>query len=454
MGIRDPTPKLRIPKKPASPVLMRLHEVCLEDKVPEGRIPKMEARPVPKRIAPLSDLQISRAKTQDKQLMLFDGGGLYLLISPSGGKLWRFKYRYDGKEKRLSFGSYPETSLIEARGKREAARKQLAEGFDPGETKKAEKAAKVAAVEDTFEAVARDWHKRFRSQWSERHAEQIMRRLEQDLFPWLGSRPIGEIKPPELLTALRRIEARSLETAFRVKTACGQVFRYAVAEGRAERDPVADLKGALPPVKNKNFAAPTDPKEVAQLLRAIDGFKGSFVVKCAMQLAPLLFVRPGELRHAEWSEVDLEVAEWNIPGDKMKMGEPHLVPLSWQAVEILKGLKELTGHGKYLFPCHRSPLRCMSENAVNAGLRRLGFERSEITGHGFRAMARTILDEVLQVRPDFIEHQLAHAVRDPLGRAYNRTTHLAERRKMMQLWADYLEGLKAGAKVLPLRKAD
>ncbi len=409
---------------------------------------------MPKRIAPLSDLQVSRAKTQGKQVTLFDGGGLFIVLTPAGGKLWRFKYRFGGKDKLLSLGSYPDISLAEARAKRAVFRKLLAEGIDPAEAKKAEQAGKAAAAGSTFETVARDWHRRFKTQWSAGHAEQIMRRLEQDVFPWLGTRPVGEIKAPELLTVLRRIEARSLETAFRVKTACGQVFRYAVAEGRAERDPVADLRGALPPVKNKNFAAPTDPKEVAPLLRAIDGFEGSFVVKCAMQLAPLLFVRPGELRHAEWSEIDLEAAEWNIPAAKMKMGVPHLVPLPRQAIEILKSLHPLTGHGKYVFPCSRSSQRCMSENSVNAGLRRLGFEKSEITGHGFRAMARTILDEVLQVRPELIEHQLAHQVRDPLGRAYNRTTHLAERRKMMQTWADYLDGLKSGAKVLPLKRAN
>ncbi|WP_136525391.1 tyrosine-type recombinase/integrase [Geomonas ferrireducens] len=409
---------------------------------------------MPKRIAPLSDLQVSRAKTQGKQVTLFDGGGLFIVLTPAGGKLWRFKYRFGGKDKLLSLGSYPEISLAEARSKWAVFRKLLAEGIDPAEAKKAEQAGKAAAAGSTFETVARDWHRRFKSQWSAGHAEQIMRRLEQDVFPWLGTRPIGEIKAPELLTVLRRIEARSLETAFRVKTACGQVFRYAVAEGRAERDPVADLRGALPPVKNKNFAAPTDPKKVAPLLRAIDGFEGSFVVKCAMQLAPLLFVRPGELRHAEWSEIDLEAAEWNIPAAKMKMGVPHLVPLPRQAIEILKSLHPLTGHGKYVFPCSRSSQRCMSENSVNAGLRRLGFEKSEITGHGFRAMARTILDEVLQVRPELIEHQLAHQVRDPLGRAYNRTSHLAERRKMMQTWADYLDGLKSGAKVLPLKRAN
>lgn len=400
----------------------------------------------------LTDKQVKAAKPTDKPYKLQDGKGLYLLVLPAGGRYWHFRYKTGGKDTTLSFGTYPEITLAEARDKRNAARKQKTNGFDPGEIRKAEKAAKSERAANTFEAITQEWHQRFKEQWSERHAEQILKRLENDIFPHLGNRPIAEIKAPELLGVLRRIETRSVEVAHRIKIACGQVFRYAVATGRADRDPVSDLKGALPPVKNKHFAAPTDPKTVAPLLRSIDDFKGSFVVKCAMQLAPLLFVRPGELRHAEWSEIDLAAAEWSIPGEKMKMKSDHLVPLSTQAVEILKALQPLTGHSRYVFPCHRSPLRCMSENAVNAGLRRLGYEKSEITGHGFRAMARTILDEVLGFRPDFIEHQLAHAVKDPNGRAYNRTSHLPERKKMMQHWADYLDGLKQGAKVIPLRR--
>lgn len=405
-----------------------------------------------KRIVPLTDLQVNKAKAQAKEVKLFDGGGLFLLVTPSGGKLWRLKYKYGGKEGLLSFGSYPEISLAEAREKREAARKQLANGINPMDKKKAEKAARLLANASSFEVIAREWHVKFIEQWSENHAERIMRRLELDVFPFLGTRPIGEIKAPELLEVLRRVEVRSLETAHRLKIACGQVFRYAVATGRAERNPATDLRGALPPVKNKNFAAPTDPRQIAPLLRAIDAYQGSFVVKCALRLAPLVFVRPGELRKAEWSEIDFDAAEWNIPGERMKMKVPHLVPLSRQTVVIFKELYQLTGFGKYVFPGHRSPLRSMSDNAVNAALRRMGFERSEVVGHGFRAMARTVLDEVLGVRPDFIEHQLAHAVKDPNGRAYNRTTHLAERRKMMQQWADYLDGLKAGAQVIPLRR--
>lgn len=408
---------------------------------------------MPKRIVPLSDLQIGKAKPQSKEVKLFDGGGLFLLVTPTGGKLWRLKYKFQGKEKQLALGSYPEITLADARQRREDARRFLANGVDPGAVKKAQKAAIVAESENGFEVVAREWHAKFSGAWSPSHAETTLRRMKADVFPVMGDRPIGEVKAPDVLTMLRRIEARgALEVAHRVRTVCSQVFRYAVATGRADSDPTVHLKGALPPYKKSHLAAITDPKEVAPLLRAIDGYHGSFVVKSAMQLAPLVFVRPGELRQAEWSEIDLEAAEWNIPAERMKMKIAHLVPLSSQAVAILRELHALTGRGKYVFPCHRTVLRPMSNNAVNAALRRMGFNtQEEITGHGFRAMARTILDEVLGVRPDFIEHQLAHAVRDPLGRAYNRASHLAERKKMMQLWADYLEGLKAGAKVIPLR---
>lgn len=410
---------------------------------------------MPKRIMPLTDLQVSKAKPGGKQLTMFDGGGLFLLVTPSGGKLWRFKYRFAGKEKLLSFGAYPEISLSDARNRREEARKLLANDVDPSEIRKAKKAAIVAETENSFEVVAREWHSKFSSTWSPSHAETTLRRLQADVFPVLGEKPVNEIKAPELLAMLRRIESRgALETAHRIRTICGQVFRYAVATGRAERDPAADLKGALPPYKKSHLAAITDPKEVAPLLRAIDEYKGSFVVKCALQLASLVFVRPGELRQAEWMEIDFEVAEWNIPAERMKMKVAHLVPLSRQAVAILKELEPLTGRSRYLFPCHRSYARPMSNNAINAALRRMGFDKDEMTGHGFRAMARTILDEVLQVRPDFIEHQLAHAVKDPNGRAYNRTAHLKERRKMMQTWADYLDEIKSGAKVIPFRKSD
>lgn len=401
---------------------------------------------------PLTDTKARNAKSKDKPYKLYDVDGLFLLVSPSGGKWWRFKYRFGGKEKLISLGTYPEVGLAKARTKRDRAREQVADGIDPSKVRKALKDAK-ANDESTFEVVAREWHAKFMPTWTPGHAKAILRRLELNVFPWMGKRPISEIKAPELLTILRRIESRgALESAHRIKIICGQVFRYAVATGRAERDPSADLKGALPPAQSKHLAAITDPEKVGGLLRAIDGYEGSFVTKCALRLAPMLFVRPGELRQMEWSEIDLDAAEWNMPGEKMKTGQPHLVPLARQAVDILKEIQPLTGAGKYVFPSPRTAKRPMSSNGVLSALRRMGFEKDEMSGHGFRAMARTILDEVLQVRPDYIEHQLAHAVRDPLGRAYNRTKHLKERRKMMQLWADYLEGLKAGAKVIPIKK--
>ncbi|MBN2427881.1 MAG: integrase arm-type DNA-binding domain-containing protein [Deltaproteobacteria bacterium] len=401
----------------------------------------------------LTDVKVRNAKGGEKQVKLSDGGGMYLLVTPSGGKCWRLKYRFGGKEKTLALGTYPEISLAEARQKRDKARKHLAHGVDPNEVKKAQKLAGEERAENSFEVIAREWHEKFSANWSPSHSATTIRRLEADVFPVIGSRPIADIKAPELLKMLRRIESRgALETAHRIRTICGQVFRYAVATGRAERDCATDLKGALPPYKKGHLAAITDPKKVADLLRTIDSYEGSFPVKCALQLAPLFFVRPGELRQAEWTEFDLERAEWNIPGNRMKMGEPHLVPLSDQAISILNDLHALTGEGRYLFPSYRSVARPMSNNAVNAALRRMGYDKDTMTGHGFRAMARTILDEVLQFRPDFIEHQLAHAVKDPNGRAYNRTAHLAERRRMMQTWSDYLDGLKAGAKVIPLKR--
>ncbi len=407
----------------------------------------------------LTDVKARNAKPGEKQVKLFDGDGLFLLVTPAGGKRWRFKYRFGGKEKLLALGTYPEVSLADARQRRDDARKLVANGVDPGEVKKAQKAAQGEQAANTFEVVAREWHSKFSPTWADSHAYWVMRRLEQYVFPDIGAKPIADLKAPDVLKMLRRIEAVALETAHRVKFVCGQIFRYAVGTGRAERDPTADLKGLLPPRSQKHHAAITDPKEVAGLLRAIDGFKGTFPVKCALQLAPLVFLRPGELRQAEWSEFDLEAAEWNIPIERMKLkkrikeersGEKHLVPLATQAVAILKELQALTGQSRYVFPSARSFARPMSNMAINAALDRMGF-KGEMTAHGFRALARTILDETLQVRIDLVEHQLGHAVKDPLGRAYNRTSHFAERRKMMQTWADYLNGLKAGAKVIPLR---
>jgi len=403
----------------------------------------------------LTDVTIRKAKPTDKTQRLFDGGGMYLEVSPAGGKWWRLKYRFGGKEKRLSLGTYPDTGLADAREKRDAARKLLAAGVDPGEQRKAVKAAGEERASNSFEVVAREWHAKQSATWVELHASRIMLRLENDVFPWLGSRPIADVTAKELLVTVNRIVDRgAVESAHRVLQNCGQVFRYAIATGRAERNPAADLRGALPPVKQTHLAAIIEPHAIGGLLRAMDAYNGSLVTKCALRLAPLVFVRPGELRQAEWAEFDLDGAQWNIPAAKMKMREPHLVPLAPQAVAVLRELHPLTGHGRYVFPSARSPQRPMSNNAVLSALRRMGYATDEMSGHGFRAMARTVLDEVLHFRPDYIEHQLAHAVKDPNGRAYNRTAHLPERRKMMAGWADYLDTLKVGGSVVPItRKA-
>ena len=412
-----------------------------------------------------TDVTVRNIKPIDATLRLSDGDGLYMLVRPNGAKWWRLDYSIGGKRKTLSIGVYPDTGLKAARDKADEARQFVAAGTDPSDVRKANKAQQAKAREadrriadglpavDSFEEVGREWFAKFSGEWAPSHADKIIRRLERDIFPWVGKRPIANINPPELLSVLRRIEERgAVETAHRAHQNCGQIFRYAIATGRAERDPSPDLRGALPAVKQTHHAAITDPRAIGELLRAIDGYQGYFVTKCALRLAPLVFVRPGELRKAEWTEVDLDKAEWNLPAKRMKMREPHLVPLSTQGVEILRELHALTGDGRYVFPGARTNGRPMSDNAVLAALRRMGFAKDEMSGHGFRAMARTILDEVLQVRPDYIEHQLAHAVRDPNGRAYNRTAHLAERRKMMQQWAAYLDRLKAGADVIPLHK--
>lgn len=333
------------------------------------------------------------------------------------------------------------------------ARKLLMEGIDPGRQRR-EQREKTIQERETFELVAREWFKKFQPTWAQSHATRTISRLTRDVFPYIGHKPISQIKPTDVLSVLRRLESRSiLATAHRVKHICGQVFRYAVATGRAERDPSADLKGVMPPAKTKHMAALTEPAKVGELLRAIDAFKGTFIVECALKLAPFVFVRPGELRKAEWSEMHFEDALWSIPAEKMKMREPHIVPLATQAVDILKSIKPLTGHLQYVFPNERSDKRPMSDVALLAALRRLGYTNEEMTVHGFRAIARTLLDEILHERIDLIEHQLGHTVRDPLGRAYNRTKHLPERIAMMQRWADYLDSLKKEVKVLPFRTA-
>ena len=389
----------------------------------------------------LTDAGIRTAGAKEKNYKLYDGDGLYLLVTKAGGRLWRFDYRFQGKRKTLAIGAYPDVSLADARKNRADARAALAKGIDPAVDRKKKDL-------QTFKAVAMEWYDKMTATWSERHAETVISRLQRDVFPRLGDRHINDISPAEVLAVLRRVEARgALETAHRIKMICGQVFRYAVATSQADRDPAADLKGALPPVKKTHMAALTKPEDFADLLKAIDVYQGTFVVKTALRLAAYTFARPGELRHAEWKEIDFDAAEWRIPAEKMKGRREHIVPLSAQAVAVLRDLHPLTGHGRYVFP-GRSPSRPMSENAVLVALRTMGFDKTQMTGHGFRATARTLLDEVLHQRIELIEHQMAHAVRDPLGRAYNRTKHLPERRAMMQTWADYCDGLQAGAKVI------
>lgn len=399
---------------------------------------------------PLTDAALRNARPREKPVKLFDDGGLYVILTPAGARWWRFDYRCSGKRRTVSLGVYPAVGLKDARAKRDEARKQLAAGIDPSAARKAAKAAEA----DTLEVVAREWYAKHAPRWGLGHADNTIRCLERDVFPWLGTRPVGNVTAPDLLEVLRRIEARgAIETEHRVLQNCRRVFRYAIATGRAQHDPAADLRGALPPAAQTHHAAITNPLAIGALLRAIDGYRGDLATRCALKLAPLTFVRPGELRAAEWAELDLDRGEWNIAAIRMKTREPHLVPLSVQAIAIFRELLPLTGTGRYVFPSLRTAVRPMSETTMNAALRRMGYAKEEMTAHGFRAMARTILDEVLGVRPDFIEHQLAHTVRDPLGRAYNRTTHLPERRDMMQAWADYLDGLKNGAEVVPLRSA-
>ena len=401
---------------------------------------------------PLTDTAVRNAKPGEKTARLYDERGLYLEVSPKGGKWWRLKYRFEGKEKRLSVGVYPDVSLKAARTRRDEARALLAEGVDPGEHRKAVKAAKADRAANSYEVIAREWHAKHTATLNPEHAERILRRQERDLFPWVGQIPISDVTAPVLLESLRRIEGRgAIQTAHRALGDCGQIFRYAVATGRAQRDPTPDLRGALSSYRAEHFAAVTDPARLAELLRIMDGYEGTLTVRCALRLAPLVFVRPGELRQAQWADIDLDAAEWRY--HVTKTDTQHIVPLSSQAVAILRELEPLTGRGQYVFPSARNPRgdRPMSENTVNAAMRRLGIPKDEMSGHGFRAAARTILDEVLGFRPDFIEHQLAHAVRDPNGRAYNRTAHLPERRKMMQAWADYLDAIKNGSNVLALK---
>jgi integrase len=389
----------------------------------------------------LTDRTISNIKATGKPQKHSDGGGLYIHVTPTGNKLWKLAYRFGGKQKSLSFGPYPLVPLKKARELRDDAKLKLMEGIDPGVLKQQKKRG-YDAGEGSFSTVAREWHVKFLNTWTDDHGEKILARLEKDIFPYIGRRNMMDIKPPEVLMAIRHIEERgALETAHRALQICGKIFKYAVATGRAERDVTADLKGALPPVKVIHHPTIINPKEVGKLLRAIDNYQGQYTVACALKMAPLVFVRPGELRGAGWDEFDMEKAEWRIPAERMKMKEQHIVPLATQTLALLKELHTHTGDGMLLFPGMRTPDRPISNNTINAALRRIGYAKEEMTGHGFRSMASTLLNEQGWNR-DAIERQLAHAERSKVRAAYNFAEFLPERRKMMQAWADYLAQLR------------
>jgi len=427
---------------------------------------------MPRNLIP-SDTSIRAVKAGDPRKRINDGGGLYLLLFVKGGSHgWRLDYSIAGRRKTLSLGTYPDTGLALARQRADEARKLVREGADPSavrqaskdEAKRQREAERLAdaglPAEGSFEAVARDWLRTVHEvKVSAGHAERTRIRLEQDAFPWIGRRPISEIEAPELLQALRRVEARgAIETAHRIKDACGQVFRYGIATGACSRNPAADLRDALQPVQASHHAAIVDPVQVGKLLRDMQDYQGNAVTRAALGLSALLLLRPGELRHMEWAWIDLEAASLTMPAEVMKRkkadkadGPPHLVPLAAQAVAILTELQALTGAGRYVFPALTSGQRCMSENTVRSALRRLGYGNDDMTAHGFRATARTMIAERLGIAPEVIEAQLAHAVADSLGRAYNRTQYLDQRQAMMQAWADYLDKLRKGADVLPIK---
>jgi integrase len=390
----------------------------------------------------LTDTFVRNIKSDGKMQKHADGGGLYLHISPAGGQRWRMAYRFDGKQKTLSFGAYPAVSLKDARTRREEAKKQLAAGIDPGAHKKAVKAAIRAEATTSFEIVAREWHIKQSAAWVQGHSEKIIARLEKYIFPLIGAKPVNTITASELLEALRRIEAKgTIETAHRALQNCSQVFRYAIATDRAERDTAADLRGALVPVKSGNFATVTEPDTIGALLRDINAYPGNAVVCAALRMAPYVFVRPGELRRAEWPEINLDAAEWRIPAARMKMRETHIVPLARQVMGILTDLHQYTGHSRYLFPSLRADSAPISDVTLLAALRRLGYGKEEMTVHGFRSMASTLLNEQGYNR-DWIERQLAHGERNAVRAAYNYAEYLPERRRMMQEYADHLDELR------------
>lgn len=397
---------------------------------------------------PLSDVKVRTAKPRAKPYKIFDEKGLYLLVTPTGSKWWRLRYRFDGKEKLLSVGTYPGTTLAMARAEREKALALKERGIDPSANKKALKAATTGSAANSFEVIARQWWAKTAPTLVESTRQKHYRWFDADIFPAIGVRPIADITAPELMTILKRIESRgATDVARRVHNLCGRVFRYAVGHGLAARDPSRDieLRDVLPPENVRHHASVKTPTDAGDLMRAIDGYRGSFASRCALRLAPYVFVRPGELRQAEWSEIDFDQREWRIPGAKMKMREQHIVPLAKQSIAILREIQALTGSGRFVFPSERTSQRAMSENTVNAALRRLGYGNDEMTGHGFRSLASTLLHE-LGCPHDVIERQLAHGERNKVSAAYNHAQHLPERKKMMQKWADYLEGLRDGKK--------
>lgn len=404
---------------------------------------------------PLADTFVRQVKPSGKPAgdSYADGGGMYLLVKPSG-KYWRMDYRFAGKRKTLALGVYPAVTLAQARKRRDDAKALLADGQDPNVAKREEKIAKQTSSGNTFEKIAEQWLKATAAERKENTQQKVENWLRKDVLPLIGKQPIALLGPRDVLAVARKMEERGvIDSSKRVVQICGQIFRYAVAEGSAERDVTQDLRGALQKAERRHYAAITEPSQLAPLLRAMDGYMGHIYSRTALKLTPLVFVRPGELRTAEWSEIDFEAAEWRIPAAKMKMANDHVVPLSTQAVELLREVQPISGHGKYVFPSIRTGERPMSENTVNAALRALGYDNTMQTAHGFRATARTILDEVLGERVDLIEHQLAHAVKDTNGRAYNRTAHLPARKVMMQRWSDYLDQLKRGAEVIQFRQA-
>ncbi len=411
---------------------------------------------------PLTDTACRNAKPAEKPRKLADGEGLYLLVKPTGAKYWRLKYRFAGKERLLALGVYPEVTLAQAREERTRARELLRSGQDPATARRLARLGVRDASANTFEAIAREWFGRKRETWVASHSDRILRRFERDIFPWIGARPIAEITTPEILAVLRKIQERgAIETAHRARWDCSQVFKYAAETGRAERDPTASFsRDALRAPVYRSHAAITDPAELGRLLREVDAYKGGAVVRAALRLQVLLWVRPGELRNARWEEFDLDGAVWEIPGARMKrpkaekiISSGHLVPLSRQAVGVLRELYALTGPEGYVFPSPRTRSRPMSENAVLAALRSMGYSREDVTGHGFRATGRTLAVERLRIPAEYVELQLAHAVKDANGRAYNRVQWIEERAAMMQQWADYLDRLAAGAKVVPITVA-